>query len=1411
MSYSTYENAAKDIEQEKKMVAALKRLSIGNLMNYDPDLPPSDEFEFQYQYDDNLNNEIQKEATLSRGKSLKRQPTKKSSMSKEVNMNNGDSDSVPPLPSISISESPNSSGRSTPTYPTTPPEQEDRDEYPVPTTPSRGVDISVEEEEEDQENGEAEILQNSLEVNPLLWVPASLHPEVDPEQFKMHLKTTVEDLLEKKLSRNPSKRSSLSLSSSNGDLPIIQDDDEPSGTKDVADSKASSPSASSSNETLEPSVSYQERRFSNPSLRDLTNELEQLSKLAGMDSNDAVTLARTLSKSSLGYTDVERQAFDEMTSPPKKNDLSQQQHQLLQSYRERDSEKFQSSGRESRRMNLADYQKKLYQQQQYKNHQRQLKYEQAQAQAYQQSQLSRRHHHQGSSSSQQQQQQRQEDFALKRSRRLDYRKAVSNVAASGSNLQQTKAHKLNELRSNLNTSLTPEIPQQLAQTHKRSQNSKTKSYSQSNNRSSQVLFSYRNPNVPNVSNLANSPQISRDSPYPSGQVPIQNQMHTSKYAHSATRRVSPQSGQHRVSSGEQAYLQQQQQQGATTYSGAAAIPYIKEKVRQRQVSPNSQYLPQQHSQSIHQTSQRHSKLPHTSHKLPSKSSSPYVQQGLQNQMIPNQGHIQQKHSQSRSLHHRSHYGEGQQPLPQQQSYLPVQSQGQLTKGQGHPHQQQGIQKKFHQGYSPISHTTGAASKVNNKSRELNQNLDLLRSEINEFKESLSKSEGQSAPTNIAPKVQKAPTEQIPAALPDTITQEPDFSFDTTYQDISYEDSLGIEKEVLKELDIESNYESEKTSSLQSQSRKHSISRKLSNASSKEHENQSRPKFSPTVDTSTPNIDERNDISGDYFNSEVISRHEENYDIQQEQEPEPEPEPDLVADAEIKQDFGKDETAGTELEPETARVTESEQGAENGTYLIDENEASGSSRSPNTSPRKKKTFGILSANTTELPTNSAQGSLNSKSLKKKKSWSLFKERAVSTSAIETTNVEAEESQPISASNSTKASNRSISNPETSDNRKISEESNQRKSSENANNNHLGKDAVGKENMITKLFKKKRTNSSSTNVTPVTSTIIEEEANPIRGSGVTVDYESDSESVNGKKDNKKKTGGLFKKKSKKEKQVPLSISNNSISSFISSKSKEDEEDKSSTKSSGKKLMDKIRNKSEEKIDEDETAMQDGADREENDGEGRNNASGATTAVTAASGAAGSGADERQLQTTLEVQEKLKKSIKRSSRANQPLEFTDSAFGFPLPPPSQSTLVMLDYRFPVHVERAIYRLSHLKLANPKRSLREQVLLSNFMYAYLNLVDHTLHLEQQLSSSEAGSLAGDDAGGAGEDDDGVLHESKEYNNINDNDEMTTDAEHALYAKDEPMIEDDDFETEETLTIDLNVANYDHMSQIEV
>jgi hypothetical protein len=56
----------------------------------------------------------------------------------------------------------------------------------------------------------------------------------------------------------------------------------------------------------------------------------------------------------------------------------------------------------------------------------------------------------------------------------------------------------------------------------------------------------------------------------------------------------------------------------------------------------------------------------------------------------------------------------------------------------------------------------------------------------------------------------------------------------------------------------------------------------------------------------------------------------------------------------------------------------------------------------------------------------------------------------------------------------------------------------------------------------------------------------------------------------------------------------------------------------------------------------------------------------------------------------------------------------------------------RFPIHIERAIYRLSHLKLANPRRPLHQQVLLSNFMYSYLALVQQTQpHLIQQATPS--------------------------------------------------------------------------------
>ncbi|KAL0142073.1 hypothetical protein V8B55DRAFT_1381524 [Mucor lusitanicus] len=42
----------------------------------------------------------------------------------------------------------------------------------------------------------------------------------------------------------------------------------------------------------------------------------------------------------------------------------------------------------------------------------------------------------------------------------------------------------------------------------------------------------------------------------------------------------------------------------------------------------------------------------------------------------------------------------------------------------------------------------------------------------------------------------------------------------------------------------------------------------------------------------------------------------------------------------------------------------------------------------------------------------------------------------------------------------------------------------------------------------------------------------------------------------------------------------------------------------------------------------------------------------------------------------------------------------------------------RLPLHVERAIYKLSHVKLANPRRPLHEQVLISNQMFWYLSVI---------------------------------------------------------------------------------------------
>lgn len=74
-------------------------------------------------------------------------------------------------------------------------------------------------------------------------------------------------------------------------------------------------------------------------------------------------------------------------------------------------------------------------------------------------------------------------------------------------------------------------------------------------------------------------------------------------------------------------------------------------------------------------------------------------------------------------------------------------------------------------------------------------------------------------------------------------------------------------------------------------------------------------------------------------------------------------------------------------------------------------------------------------------------------------------------------------------------------------------------------------------------------------------------------------------------------------------------------------------------------------------------------------------------------------------------------------------------PVPVPHRLLRPDIDYnwtRFSLLEERAIYRMAHIKLANPKRALYSQVLLSNFMYSYLAKVQQ-MHPNVQIPQSAA------------------------------------------------------------------------------
>ncbi|KAI9315474.1 hypothetical protein BX666DRAFT_1955828 [Dichotomocladium elegans] len=93
-----------------------------------------------------------------------------------------------------------------------------------------------------------------------------------------------------------------------------------------------------------------------------------------------------------------------------------------------------------------------------------------------------------------------------------------------------------------------------------------------------------------------------------------------------------------------------------------------------------------------------------------------------------------------------------------------------------------------------------------------------------------------------------------------------------------------------------------------------------------------------------------------------------------------------------------------------------------------------------------------------------------------------------------------------------------------------------------------------------------------------------------------------------------------------------------------------------------------------------------------------------------AAGQGARKQSLESFIKQTLSLKPSVKKKKR---PVSL-DSLSAPPVP--VIPNLFAGRERLPLHIERAIYHLSHIKLSNPRRPLCQQVVISNFMFWYLS-----------------------------------------------------------------------------------------------
>ncbi|KAF3061683.1 Protein zds1 [Daldinia childiae] len=98
-----------------------------------------------------------------------------------------------------------------------------------------------------------------------------------------------------------------------------------------------------------------------------------------------------------------------------------------------------------------------------------------------------------------------------------------------------------------------------------------------------------------------------------------------------------------------------------------------------------------------------------------------------------------------------------------------------------------------------------------------------------------------------------------------------------------------------------------------------------------------------------------------------------------------------------------------------------------------------------------------------------------------------------------------------------------------------------------------------------------------------------------------------------------------------------------------------------------------------------------------------------------------------------EEEKKDSRKSTDQKKEKDGLFASFFGSKPTPYRPQRPDVDYhwtRFPLLEERAIYRMAHIKLANPRRALYSQVLLSNFMYSYLAKVQ-AMHPQIQVPQS--------------------------------------------------------------------------------